>query len=167
MNTQLGLRHYCDQPDIDVIPIGFLDLFPQQGNGFSRENFANQCWAGSVYYGPGSDHSKDGLLTQCPDLQEDIVYCQKNTNTKILLSLGGSTAGYQLTGAQAGIDFADFIWGAYGPLTDAWKAAGGIRPLDRGKSNSTAADVIDIDGFDFDIEHASTGMLFNGVSKHN
>ncbi len=86
------------------------------------------------------------------------MYCQKNTNTKILLSLGGDTPDYQLTGAAAGVAFADFLWGAYGPLTAAWKAAGGIRPLDRGYDNVTAADVIDIDGFDLDIEHASTGM---------
>lgn len=38
-----------------------------------------------------------------------------------MLSLGGDSKDYQLTGAAAGIQFADFLWGAYGPLTSAWK----------------------------------------------
>jgi chitinase len=129
-----------------------LDLFPQQANGFPKQDFGNACWGGSVYYGPGNDHSKDTLYTQCPTVQEDIPYCQAK-GKKIVLSLGGGTSGYQLTGVAAGVDFANFLWKAYGP-----KQAGytGVRPLDRGYSNTTS-DTIDIAGFDFDIEHPSIG----------
>jgi chitinase len=95
----------------------------------------------------------DGLLTQCPTLQEDIPYCQAK-GKKIILSLGGATQGYQLTGAAAGAAFGDFLWSAYGPKDPSYK---GVRPLDRGYSNTTT-DTIDIDGFDFDIEHPSVGM---------
>ncbi|KAF4627473.1 hypothetical protein G7Y89_g10682 [Cudoniella acicularis] len=154
--NQLRLSTFCDESSIDVIPIGFLDLFPAQGNGFPVENFGNACWGGSVYYGPGSDHAEDGLFTQCPTVQDDIPYCQ-SIGKKIILSLGGASSGYQLSGVTAGIDFADFLWGAYGPLTPEWTAAGGIRPLDRGSTNTSSL-TIDIDGFDFDIEHASTDL---------
>lgn len=112
-----------------------------------------------MYYGPGSDHSKDGLLTQCPTLQEDIPYCQKVKGKKIILSLGGDTLGYDLTGAPAGVAFATFLWNAYGPKRPGYT---GVRPLDRGYSNTTA-DTIDIDGFDFDIEHASSGKCISSV----
>ncbi|CAG8955135.1 hypothetical protein HYFRA_00007150 [Hymenoscyphus fraxineus] len=152
--NQKRLSTFCDETDIDIIPIGFLELFPQQGNGFPKQNFGNACWGGSVYSGPGSDHAADQLYTQCPTVQEDIPYCQAK-GKKIVLSLGGAARDYQLTGKDAGIEFADLLWGAYGPLTDAWKASNGIRPLDRGYSNTTS-DTIDIDGFDFDIEHTST-----------
>lgn len=50
-----------------------------------------------------------------------------------MLSLGGESKNYQLTGVTAGTQFADWLWGAYGPLTNAWKAQGGVRPLDRGR----------------------------------
>jgi hypothetical protein len=98
------------------------------------------------------------MTSLCPTLQDDIPYCQ-SIGKKIILSLGGSSLGYQLTGASASIYFADFLWGAYGPLTEAWTAAGGIRPLDHGSSNTSTV-TIDIDGFDFDIEHGSTGMYY-------
>ncbi|CAG8978340.1 hypothetical protein HYALB_00005926 [Hymenoscyphus albidus] len=117
---------------------------------------------GSVYSGPGSDNAADQLYTQCPTVQEDIPYCQAK-GKKIVLSLGGAARDYQLTGKDAGIEFADFLLGAYGPLTDAWKASNGIRPLDRGYSNTTS-DTIDIDGFDFDIEHTSTDQQHGYVS---
>jgi hypothetical protein len=81
--------------------------------------------------------------------KNDIPYCQSK-NKKILLSLGGASATYALTGVAEGIALADFLWGAYGPLTPEWVTVGGIRPLDRSSSNtSTLAEYqIDIDGFD-------------------
>ncbi|KAH6671910.1 glycoside hydrolase superfamily [Halenospora varia] len=150
-SNQQRLRTFCDATSIDIIPIGFLTLFPAQGNGFPEENFGNACWGGSYYYGTGSDHANDKLVTQCPTLQEDIPYCQ-SIGKKIILSLGGESLGYDLNGAAAGTAFADWLWGAYGPPNSSWT---GIRPLDRGYSNTTT-DTIDIDGFDFDIEHAAS-----------
>lgn len=102
--------------------------------------------------------SEDSLPTQCPTVQRDIPYCQ-SIGKKILLSLGGGAIDYALTGVDEGIALADFLWGAYGPLTPEWVAAGGLRPLDRGLSNTdtSAYYQIDIDGFDFDIEAPSAG----------
>ena len=70
---------------------------------------------------------------------------------KIILSLGGGTDKYQLTGAQAGRDFADFLWGAFGPKTAAWVNAGKPRPFD-----GPNGEEVQVDGFDMDIELAPT-----------
>jgi chitinase len=100
-------------------------------------------------------------------VQQDIWYCQTQTDTKILLSLGGSVAAgatpYQLNGASDGIYLANILWGMYGPIDQDynpdWVFSGSYRPLDRGTTNTTAGVTIDIDGFDFDIEVASTGKI--------
>ena len=132
------------------------------------ENFGNKCYGDSYYQGPGNDPAENQLPTRCPTVQEDIPYCQQTRNKKILLSLGGASSTYALTGADEGIALADFLWGAYGPLTDDWVAAGGLRPLDRSSTNTdTSAEYqIDIDGFDFDIEYTSSGKLRLGRSNN-
>lgn len=122
------------------------------------ENFGNKCY-GTYYQGPGKNPTANSLPIQCPSVQRDIPYCQKVRNKKILLSLGGGVIDYALSGPDEGIALADFLWGAYGPLTPEWVAAGGLRPLDRGYYNTDTSDYyeIDIDGFDFDIEAPSAG----------
>lgn len=120
-----------------------------------EENFGNQCWDGN-YTGPGVNHADDFLYKQCPDLQRDLYYCQTQTDKKLLLSLGGAAEGanYDLSGEVDGEDLAIFLWGAYGPLIEGYT---GVRPLDRGYGNTDSSIVIEIDGFDFDIERASSG----------
>lgn len=74
---------------------------------------------------------------------EDIPICQAAGKT-VLLSLGGASPNTQkILSEQSAIDFADFLWGAFGPVTEKWTAANGPRPF---------RDVV-VDGFDFDIEH--------------
>jgi chitinase len=84
-----------------------------------------------------------------------IPDCQQKHGKKILLSLGGfvpqGQTVYQLMGIQDGLDLADFLWGAFGPLTPAWAAAGKPRPFD------TEGTVNEVDGFDFDIEVTGPG----------
>lgn len=165
--AQLGLAHYCDQADVDIIPIGFIDLFPKQANGLVEENFSNQCWGPGYanYTGPGDQPQDNFLYTRCPYLQQDIYYCQTQTNKKILLSLGGANVPgkelYDLSGAADGEYLADFLWGAYGPIdqqyNEVWVAAGSVRPLDRGLYNTDLTMAVDFDGFDFDIEVTSSG----------
>ena len=51
------------------------------------------------------------------------------------------------------------LWQMYGPYNATYVNAGGIRPLDRSSTNANLDPYyqIDVDGFDFDIEVASTG----------
>lgn len=138
---------------MDIIPLAFVDIFPEQGNGFPGTNFGNQCWGGSyVYKGPGNDSALNQLQSECPQLVADIPVCQTVYGKKILLSLGGGTTGYQLTGIENGKAFADFLWGAFGPQTQEWLDSGFPRPFD-GPNNQS----VEVDGFDFDIEVPSAG----------
>lgn len=70
------------------------------------------------------------------------------------MSLGGETNTYELTGQQEGEDFADFLWGAFGPQTAEWMDAGKPIPFD-----GPNGEEVQVDGFDMDIEYASTGMF--------
>ncbi|KAA8576019.1 hypothetical protein EYC84_006182 [Monilinia fructicola] len=159
--SQANLSYYCEQSTVDIIPLGFMNVFPAQGDGYPAENFGNACYGQPIFTpGPGYplgevDTSKDQLYVQCPGIQEGIPYCQ-SLGKKILLSLGGASATYQLTGVADGEYFADFLWGSYGPFKQSWLDAGGIRPMDGGYYGTDPNIHIDIDGFDFDIEIAPT-----------
>ncbi|KAK9364433.1 glycoside hydrolase superfamily [Lipomyces kononenkoae] len=149
---QQRLLHFCQRSTVDIIIIGFVDIFPAQGNGYPGTNFGNQCWGGKyVYPGPGNSPPHNQLQSECPQLVADIPVCQSTYGKKIILSLGGSKAGYQLTGVADGQAFADFLWGAFGRQTAAWLAAGKPRPFD-GPNNQAVV----VDGFDFDVEIPST-----------
>jgi chitinase len=111
-------------------------VFPEQGPaGWPGSNFGNQC-DGNVYIVNGI-HTL--LLSGCYQIAEDIPICQAAGKT-ILLSLGGAIGQYEITSEQSAINFADFLWGAFGPKTAAWGT--GPRPF------GNAA----VDGFDFAIE---------------
>lgn len=115
-------------------------MFPDEAgsNGYPGTNFGNAC--GGFYTTSGGQTTQ--LLASCPDMEADIKTCQAN-GKKILLSLGGgsASAAYIATDASA-VQFADFLWGAFGPQTDEWIASGQPRPF---------GDAV-VDGFDFDIE---------------
>ncbi|RDW75900.1 glycoside hydrolase family 18 protein [Coleophoma crateriformis] len=149
---QLPLSHLCQQATIDVITLAFVDVFPAQGNGYPGTSFGNQCWGDPyVYSGPGNTPTNNSLQAVCPQMVADIPICQNTYGKKVILSLGGGTNGYQLTGAANGIAFADFLWGAFGPQTTAWVVAGKPRPFDGAQGQA-----VEVDGFDFDIELPST-----------
>src|SRR5271166_5787235 len=118
---QQGLAHFCSQTTVDIIPLAFVNIFPAQGNGFPGTNFGNQCWGPPyVYAGPGDNPSLNQLQSECPQVGADIPVCQSTYGKKIILSLGGGTDGYQLSGTANGVAFADFLWGAFGPQTQLW-----------------------------------------------
>lgn len=75
-----------------------------------------------------------------------------------MLSLGGKSGTYQLTGEAEGIAFANFLWGAFGPRTDSWVNASSPRPFDIMVDGKLSQEIV-IGGFDFDIEVLSTGKM--------
>lgn len=138
---QPRLSHFCEDPALDIINIGFINVFPDEGDaGWPGSNFGNQC--NGEYYEIGG--IKTQLLSGCHQLIEDIPICQQ-AGKKVLLSLGGASPAdkQRIHSDESAIQFADFLWAAFGPQTDAWVAIGGPRPF---------GDVV-VDGFDFDIEH--------------
>ncbi|KAK6076406.1 Endochitinase A1 [Seiridium cupressi] len=150
---QKPLAMYCADKSIDIIILSFIHLFPAQANGYPGLNLGNQC-SDETYPGPGyggkNDPSKNQLL-KCPNIQRDLNYCRaKYPSKKILLSLGGGTNGYQLTGASDGTNLATQLWNLFGPRQQSLVNRGIPRPFDYNNIGFS------VDGFDLDIEHPST-----------
>ncbi|KXJ93985.1 glycoside hydrolase superfamily [Microdochium bolleyi] len=143
------LASYCDSDSIDFITLGFVNVSPENGGGYPGTNFAAHCDS-PVYALPNGNPSK--LLSGCGLIKEDIKICQRK-GKKIYLSIGGvysqAYSNYEVTTEQKGREFADFLWGAFGPKVDSWT---GPRPFDWEGS-------VSMDGFDFDIEHKFPNML--------
>lgn len=87
------------------------------------------------------------LLSSCSYIKDDIKKCQ-SLGKKVLLSVGGvfsESSNYTLSSVQNGIDFADFLYEAFGPFKAGYT---GPRPFD-----VSSTDHATLDGFDFDIEY--------------
>ncbi|KAB8234681.1 class III chitinase ChiA1 [Aspergillus alliaceus] len=139
-DNQARLSHFCQDTSLDIINIGFVNIFPDQGAAnWPGSNFGNQC-NGLTYEIGGV---KTELLSGCHQIMEDIPICQA-AGKKVLLSLGGATPDNQkILSTKSAIGFAEFLWASFGPVDDAWVAWGGPRPFGN----------VSVDGFDFDIEH--------------
>ncbi|KAL8728450.1 MAG: hypothetical protein Q9181_005346 [Wetmoreana brouardii] len=137
--SQPRLAHFCEDTNIDIIPIAFLNVFPDQVNGgYPGTNFGNQC--GSETF-KNKDGSSSPLLSNCPFIGPDIKTCQA-LGKKILLSLGGAIPTNQsIKNDESAVAFAKFVWNAFGPVDATYD---GPRPF---------GDAV-VDGFDFDIESA-------------
>ncbi|KAM5442556.1 Chitinase 2 [Microsporum ferrugineum] len=139
-DNQERLSYFCQQTEHDIIVIGFVNVFPDQGlGGWPGTNFGNQC-GNSTY--ETLDGQKTELLSGCDNIKEDLPICRAAGKT-ILLSLGGESINgpytYSVKSRESAVDFADFLWGAFGPPSPGWH---GPRPFG---DNA-------VDGFDFDIE---------------
>ncbi|KAK6952115.1 hypothetical protein Daesc_006647 [Daldinia eschscholtzii] len=138
------LGKHCESDSIDYVTLGFVNNSPENGNGtgYPGTNFAAHC-AAEVYV---NNNRNSKLLSSCSFIKDDIKKCQQ-LGKKVLLSIGGvysSSSNYTLSSVQAGIDFADFLYQAFGPYKSGYK---GPRPFDISSTEHTT-----IDGFDFDIE---------------
>ncbi|KAM3421115.1 hypothetical protein BST61_g1529 [Cercospora zeina] len=135
---QERLLETCKNSAVDVINIGFITRFPDQtGTGYPETNFGNACF-GDVYQ--NSTGQNTTLLKTCPFIGPDVIACQQTYGKKIFLSIGGGyPADYFFRSDANARAFADFIWGAWGPVNSSWT---GPRPW---------GDAV-VDGFDFDIE---------------
>jgi chitinase len=137
---QPRLSTFCAETSLDIINIGFVNIFPDNElSGWPGTNFGNQC-DGSVYYVNGQP---TGLLKNCHQIVEDIPLCQA-AGKKIFLSLGGAgpSTGQSIHSVESAVAFAEWLWGAFGPVDSAYVSDEVPRPFD---------DIV-FDGFDFDIE---------------
>ncbi|CAO3609069.1 unnamed protein product [Mucor hiemalis] len=158
---QKRLSHYCDTEDADIFVVSFLHQFGNTINSNIDGNKENK-----VIYKTGqgrstafdlANSSRDckGLipgsqLMDCPQMEEDIEYCQ-NKDKKIILSLGGATPAYGVDSIKEGERLADELWETF---------AGGVnktiaRPFGNAK----------VDGFDLDIENGAKAGYTAFVNK--
>ncbi|KAF4946836.1 hypothetical protein FGADI_10865 [Fusarium gaditjirri] len=146
---QLGsdsLKSYCDSAP-EYVTLSFVNQAPEHTeSGYPGTNFAGHCAAGVFSNKHGVDSS---LLSECYTIKEGIPYCQER-GVKVLLSIGGvyneAGSNYKVTTDDKGVDFADFLYKAFGPYDQSWD---GPRPFDSDDGITRPA----VDGFDFDIEH--------------
>lgn len=126
-NVQQNLAYYCENANIDVIPLAFM-------NGITPPivNFANAGDKCSSFNG--------STLLRCPEIEADIIKCQAKHKKTIVLSLGGATytQGGWATTAEAE-KAADMVWAMFGPVS-------GDYQVDRPFGKAV------VDGFDFDFE---------------
>ena len=135
--NQEPLEFFCDDENIDIIQIGFVNVFPDQSGGYPGTNFGNQC--GSETY-QNLNGSSSLLLSHCPGVGSNITYCQ-SVGKKVLLSIGGSTPNNShLDSDASAAEFATFLWEAFGPV-------------DNSKTTPRPFGSASVDGFDFDIEN--------------
>ncbi|KAF2225259.1 glycoside hydrolase superfamily [Elsinoe ampelina] len=154
---QARLVETCKNPNVDVVIVGFVNVFPDQGKGgWPGTDFGNACGAATY---KTKNNIQTQLLSSCPDIGPDITACQTTYGKKVLLSLGGDyPTNYFIGSDQGAVSFANFLWGAFGPITDKWTADKGPRPF------GTAV----VDGFDFDIEsEISKAPTFKGKPVNN
>ncbi|CAK7568008.1 MAG: Chitinase 2 [Sporothrix epigloea] len=124
---------------VDYVTLAFVDVSPENGgpSRYAGDNFADHCYAG--YY-PGSS-----LLYDCPPITNNWQIC-KEKGVKLLLSVGGvfsSGSNYTVSTDANAIEFANFLWYAFGPYDPDHSD---VRPFDIGDSHFF------VDGFDLDIE---------------
>ncbi|KAM0266408.1 hypothetical protein ACHAPA_007019 [Fusarium lateritium] len=143
---QLGsepLKAYCDSRP-EYVTLSFVTQAPEHSaSGYPGTNFAGHCAAGT--------YEDSNLLSECYVIMEGIPYCQER-GVKVLLSIGGvyneQGSNYKVTSDEKGVEFADFLHGAFGPWSQYWD---GPRPFDSGDADAPIRPAVD--GFDFDIEH--------------
>ncbi|KAJ5709004.1 hypothetical protein N7493_010338 [Penicillium malachiteum] len=131
--NQLRLSHFCQETSLDIINLGFINVFPEEVGDWPGSNFGNQC--------DGTYYADSLLLAGCHQIWEDIPVCKAMGKT-ILLSLGGSSADPGVMSHEVAEWFADFLWYSFGPYNASAVEQGFPRPF---QNNS-------VDGFDFDIE---------------
>ncbi|CAM1511035.1 Fc.00g085480.m01.CDS01 [Cosmosporella sp. VM-42] len=133
--VQERLSYYCQNADIDIIPIAFLSAIINPTT-INIANAGNNC----------TTFGDDAQLLDCPQVEEDIKYCQSIGKT-ITLSVGGFT--YSQGGFKSSADAetaANLVWEMFGPVQS---GSTKDRPF---------GDAV-VDGFDFDFESAVTNMV--------
>lgn len=144
-NGNAYLSDVCDDDSLEYITLGFVNVSPENGGGagYPGTNFANHCWAGNY---DNNGYVSD-LLNDCPYLNPSVDTCQSVYKKKILLSIGGvltEDSNYTVSTPENGVEFANFIWGAFGPYDPSWEDK--PRPFDHDDVH------VAVDGYDFDIE---------------
>ncbi|KAI0410024.1 putative class III chitinase [Xylaria palmicola] len=130
-STQGRLKEYCDDNGINIINLSFLVSIRNPSTNFASAG--DKCTA----------ISGTGLL-KCPEIEEDIIYCQ-GKGKSILLSIGGATyteGGF--SDSASATASAKTVWDLFGTNT---KAAN--RPF------GSAV----VDGFDFDFESGTQNFV--------
>lgn len=135
-DRQSNLAFYCQSAAVDTVNLAFLSQFGKKhlSNENTKDfsiNFSSQCTA-------------EDEQPVCPDVEKDIIECQR-MGKKVVLSLGGEAnkrEQYGFKDDEEGEQFAHTLWHFFGESHE--------------EKNRPFGEAL-IDGFDFDIE--SNGQI--------
>ncbi|KAI0034208.1 glycoside hydrolase [Vararia minispora EC-137] len=108
-NWQQTISHYCQDSNIDAIPIAFLDVAFGAG-GLPSIDLANICNINDDPVFPGSE------LPDCSFLAAGIEQCQAGWRTAgkiVTLSIGGATGAVGFTSDSQAESFATQVWNLF------------------------------------------------------
>ncbi|KAM3524287.1 hypothetical protein MY4038_007828 [Beauveria bassiana] len=132
--AQKRLGYYCENTDINIIPVAFMNGITPAITNFA--NAGDNCTAFA--------DNKDVL--NCPQIEEDIKTCQDKHSKTIVLSLGGAT--YSQGGWSSPSEAeaaAQTVWDMFGPVQSG------------NKVNRPFGSAV-VDGFDFDFESTTNNL---------
>ncbi|KAK9695814.1 Chitinase 2 [Basidiobolus ranarum] len=95
-----SIRSYCEDDTVDVLNVAFLDIFNSGTNKLPEINLSFHCDS-TVF--PGTS------LLSCPDIGDDIKYCQSK-GKKVIMSLGGATGSYGFSNDADATTFSKTVW---------------------------------------------------------
>ncbi|KAI0539539.1 putative class III chitinase [Xylaria digitata] len=130
-STQGRLQEYCTDNGINVINVSFLISLKNPTVNFASASDKCTAIAGTS-------------LLSCPEIEEDIKYCQSQGKT-ILLSIGGATyteGGFSDSASATAT--AKTVWDLFGSNTNA--------------ANRPFGSAV-VDGFDFDFESSTQNFV--------
>ncbi|KAK9717125.1 Chitinase 2 [Basidiobolus ranarum] len=137
------VRGYCEDDTVDVINMAFLHVFNSGTNKLPEINLSYHC--DSTFF-PGTS------LLSCPDIGEDIKYCQSK-GKKVIMSLGGAAGSYGFSNDADATKFSKTVWDLF---------LGG-------SSTTRPFGSAVLDGVDLDIEGGGTvgyAALINGLRSY-
>ncbi|KAH8651279.1 chitinase [Xylariales sp. PMI_506] len=128
--SQQRLSYYCNTGEIDIINVAFLTGMTTLSTNFA--NAGNNC---TTFAGTN--------ILSCPQIEEDIIYCQ-SLGITVLMSIGGGTYTEEgFSTAAAATAAAQTVWSMFGTSTES--------------ANRPFGSAI-VDGFDFDFETSTSNM---------
>ncbi|KAM3431580.1 hypothetical protein NHJ13734_007236 [Beauveria thailandica] len=132
--AQQRLGYYCQNTDISIIPVAFMNGITPAITNFA--NAGDNCTA----------FPDNGNVLNCPQIEEDIKMCQSKYSKTVVLSLGGATysqGGWSSPSAAEAA--AQMVWDMFGPVPSG------------NKVNRPFGSAV-VDGFDFDFESSANNL---------
>ncbi|KAF3088671.1 hypothetical protein TWF569_009974 [Orbilia oligospora] len=129
ISPQPPLKSFCARPDVDILILSFIAILYSNEKIPILNQATQQC-----SQAPGSS----GGQVVCPELAQEIEYC-RGQGKKVLISLGGATAGYEIQSPDEAAAAAKQIWDTY---LGGGKDGMVVRPFGD----------VEVDGVDLDLE---------------
>jgi hypothetical protein len=103
------LLDQCSDEDIDIVILSFV-IGKEYSGKYPQVNFGAACGGQTK-----AMISKASGLLQCLQLANHISQCQSTYGKKVLISIGGATAGVSFASESEAVNFGNTLWDIFGP----------------------------------------------------